>query len=114
MVDCTGDRLTWQLLLAASRLTGRRFLRVAVEGHGQYARVDVCPPFDGFDNLPSDGVRGMTLSEREGGCGDPISPTPPIAVIETAAIGARTAIRMLAGEPVPPAGERRELFPVVP
>jgi molybdopterin/thiamine biosynthesis adenylyltransferase len=114
VVDCTGDRLTWQLLLAASKVTGKRFLHVAVEGHGQYARVDVCPPFGGADELPNDGVRPMTLTELEGGCGDPVSPTPPVAAFEAAAIGARLAIRVLAGEPVPPGGERRELFPVGP
>lgn len=114
VVDCTGDRLTWQLLLAASGIAERRFLHVAVEGHGQYGRVDVCPPFDGAAALPADGVQLLALAEREGGCGDPVSPTPPVAAFETAAIGARLAIRILAGEPIPPAGERRELFPVNP
>jgi hypothetical protein len=114
VIDCTGDRLTWRLLLAASRITDRRFLHVAVEGHGQFGRVDVCPPFHGANPLPADDVQPMTLTEREGGCGDPISPTPPISAFETAAMGARLAVRMLAGEDIPSAGERRQLFPINP
>jgi hypothetical protein len=114
VIDCTGDRLTWRLLLAASRIADRRFLHVAGEGHGQFGRVDVCPPFHGADPLPADDLEPMILTEREGGCGDPISPTPPIAAFETAAMGARLAVRMLAGEDIPSAGERRQLFPINP
>lgn len=112
VVDCTGDRLTWHLLLDAARIADRRFLHVAVEGHGQFGRVDVCPPFHGSDPLPASDVQHMTLTQREGGCGDPISPTPPIAAFETAAMGARIAVRMLAGEVVSAAGERRPLFSI--
>ncbi|MFB9164185.1 ThiF family adenylyltransferase [Arthrobacter psychrochitiniphilus] len=114
VVDCTGDRLTWQLLLAAAEVTGRSFLHVAVVGHGQAGRVDICPPMDDADPIPESIVQPFAATEWEAGCGDPVSPTPPTAVIETAAMGARFAIRMLAGEAVPPAGESRELFPVSP
>lgn len=114
VVDCTGDRLTWQLLLAAAKIAGRSFLHVAVIGHGQVARIDICPPLEGTDPVAESVVQPLAATEWEAGCGDPVSPTPPTAVAETAAMGARFAIRMLAGEPVPPAGESRELFPVVP
>lgn len=114
VVDCTGDRLTWQLLLAAAEVTGRSFLHVAVIGHGQVGRVDICPPLEGTDPLAESVVQPLAATEWEAGCGDPVSPTPPTAVAETAAMGARFAIRMLAGESVLPAGESRELFPVVP
>jgi molybdopterin/thiamine biosynthesis adenylyltransferase len=110
VIDCTGDRLTFQLLITASEIAKSRFLHVAVEGHGQYARVDICPPFEEADPLPADGVLPVALDAQEGGCGDPISPTPPSASFETAAIGARIAINILAGERVEPAGERRRLF----
>lgn len=112
VVDCTGDRLTWQLLLAAADLVGVSFLHVAVVGHGQFGRVDVCPPLDGSAPLPEDEIGQVVEGEWEGGCGDPVSPTPPSAVVETAAMGARFAIRMLASEAVAPAGESRELFRV--
>lgn len=114
VVDCTGDRLTWQLLLAAAEVTGRSFLHVAVIGHGQVARVDICPPLEGADPVEKSVVQPFEATEWEAGCGDPVSPTPPTAVAETAAMGARFAIRMLAGESVLPAGESRELFPVAP
>lgn len=114
VVDCTGDRLTWQLLIAAADIAATSFLHVTVIGHGQVGRVDVCPPLDGADPLQEDPVQPFAGSEWEGGCGDPVSPTPPAAVVETAAMGARFAIRMLAGEPVSPAGESRELFPHLP
>lgn len=112
VVDCTGDRLTWQLLLAAAEVVGVSFLHVAIIGHGQVGRVDVCPPLGDTDPLPEDQVQVLAANEWEGGCGDPVSPTPPAAVVEIAAMGARFAIRMLAGEQVAPAGETRELFPV--
>jgi hypothetical protein len=113
VVDCTGDRLTWQLLMAAANIVGVSFLHVAVVGHGQFGRVDICPPLGGAAPLPEDKLHQLVPTEREGGCGDPVSPTPPAAVLETAAMGTRYVIRMLAGETVPPAGESRELFPVV-
>ncbi|MEU3332661.1 ThiF family adenylyltransferase [Glutamicibacter creatinolyticus] len=114
VVDCTGDRLTWQLLLAAAEVTGRSFLHVAVIGHGQVGRVDICPPLEGTDPLAESVIQPLAATEWEAGCGDPVSPTPPTAVAETAAMGARFAIRMLTGDSVLPAGESRELFPVVP
>jgi len=112
VVDCTGDRLTWQMMLAAAEIVGVPFLHVMVVGHGQFGRVDVCPPRNASASLPPDPVVSVSLTQREGGCGDPVSPTPPTAVVETAAMGARFAIRILAGEDVSPAGETREMFPV--
>lgn len=114
VVDCTGDRRLWHLFRAAADIVGVSFLHVAVIGHGQYGRADICPPLHGAAPLEEDPVAPITLSEWEGGCGDPVSPTPPTAVVETAAMGARFAIRILAGESVPPAGESRALFPDVP
>lgn len=114
VIDCTGDRLTFHLFEEAARLTGQRFLHVAVVGHGQYARIDICPPLDDADPLPADDTAPAGELAFEGGCGDPISPTPPVAVVETAAIGARLAIQLLAGEAVAPAGESRHLFAAMP
>lgn len=110
VLDCTGDRLTWQLMRAAADIVSVPFLHVAVVGHGQFGRVDVHPPLGGCAPLTEDEVDALPATGWEGGCGDPISPTPPAAVIETAAMGARFAIRMLAGEDVAPAGESRELL----
>lgn len=114
VVDCTGDRRMWHLMCEAADIVGVPFLHVAVIGHGQYGRVDICPPLHGAEPLDENPVKDVALTEWEGGCGDPVSPTPPSAVLETAAMGARFAIRMLAGENVPPAGESRALFPDVP
>lgn len=114
VVDCSGDRRLWHLMRAAADIAGTSFVHVAVIGHGQYGRVDIYPPLEGAEQLGEDPVVGVALSEWEGGCGDPVSPTPPTAVLETAGMGARFAIRMLAGEKVPPAGESRPLFPDVP
>lgn len=114
LIDCTGDRLTFQLFEEAARLTGQRFLHVAVVGHGQYARIDICPPLAGADPIPAETTEPTGPLDFEGGCGDPISPTPPAAVVETAAIGARLAIQLLTGEAVAPAGESRHLFAAMP
>lgn len=110
VIDCTGSRLVWHMLQHAADLSGARFLHVAVVGQGQFARVDICPPLDGATPLPPDPLEGTVGDEYETGCGDPISPTPPVAVIETAGMGARLAIKLLSGEPVPSAGESRALF----
>lgn len=114
VIDCTGDRLTWQLLIAAAEITEQSFLHVAVIGHGQAGRVDICPPLNGADPIEESKVQPLRATAWETGCGDPVSPTPPTAVAETASMGARFAIRMLVGEPVPPGGESRELFPLAP
>lgn len=44
----------------------------------------------------------------EGGCGEPVSPTPPFAVAEAAAMAVRHIVGYLTGEPASPAGEVRE------
>lgn len=107
VVDATADGAVAHLLLEATKLTGRRFLSVAVEGHGQYARADVIPTPVGQEPLQSDGVEEVELLVGAG-CGDPVSPTSPSAVIETASIGARLALAMLTGADVG-VGERRRL-----
>lgn len=110
VIDCTGSRLVWHMLQHAARLSGARFLHVAIVGQGQFGRADICPPLNAAEPLSMDPLEGAIEGEYETGCGDPISPTPPAAVIETAGMGARLAIRLLCGEEVPPAGESRALF----
>ncbi|MEP7191258.1 MAG: ThiF family adenylyltransferase [Actinomycetota bacterium] len=111
VINATGDRLTQQLLQFSAEILGKTFLQVCVEGHGQFARVDVCPPLDGAPPLTSDGLLPVDLTLREGGCGDPISPTPPSVCIEAACMGARHAIGLLTARPLHPAGERRPMGP---
>lgn len=112
VIDCTGSRLMWHMLQHAADLSDTRFLHVAVVGQGQFGRVDICPPLEGAAPLPLDSLQGTIEGEHETGCGDPVSPTPPAAVIETAGMGARLAISLLCGDPVPPAGESRALFEI--
>lgn len=109
VINATGDRLTQQTLQYAAEQLNKTFLAVCVEGHGQYARADVCPPLQGAKPLSSDGVAHIDLTLREGGCGDPVSPTPPSICIEAACIGTRHAMGLLTGQPVHAAGERRAM-----
>ncbi len=112
VINATGDRSTQRRLqYAADHLETTTFLAVYVEGHGQYARADVYPTLHGAPPLPTDGVDPVTVTLREGGCGDPVSTTPPSVCIEAASIGTRHAIGLLTGKPIHPAGERRPMGP---
>jgi len=105
VVDATGSGSVTAMLHEAARITGKTVLTVCVQNDGDVVRVDLLPPVHG-DPLPrTTPARDRQPAFYEAGCGDPVSPTPPHAVVQAAAIAARHAVGLLTGEPLHPAGE---------
>ncbi len=112
VVDATGDGAAAQLLLEAVRFAVHQsaFLSVAVEGAGQFARVELVPTPAGEASLSIAGVEPFDPL-ISGGCGSPISPTPPSAVLATAGLAARCSLALLRNESIG-AGRRESLEPI--
>lgn len=109
VLDATADGSASALLRYAAEERGVHVLSVCVQNDGQTLRVDVVPPLDGAGPLPETVRRPSTaVAAYEGGCGSPVSPTPPHAVVEAAAMAARHACGLLAGAPLSPSGEIRD------
>jgi hypothetical protein len=113
VVNATADFAITALFHKAADALGKSFLSAALQNDGNTFRIDVLPPIAGGTSLP-DSARSTNkpaVTYFEAGCGSPISPTPPNAVIEAAAATVRHAVGLLLKDPVSPSGEVRDLFP---
>jgi hypothetical protein len=109
VINATADFSVTALVQAAATYAGAHSLSICIQNAGLTLRLDVLPPISGLP-LPNSARPGEDASDYfEAGCGSPISPTPPPAVIEAAAVAARHAIGYLIGMPLDPAGEVREM-----
>ncbi|RMB57823.1 ThiF family adenylyltransferase [Tessaracoccus antarcticus] len=110
VVDATADGSVLAMLQDASVLTDSRFVTTCLQNDGRSMRVDIVPPLDGADAIPPTVLRPSSAPEVfEAGCGEPVSPTPPHAVAEAAAVTVRHLVGLLTGTPEAPAGEHRDL-----
>lgn len=106
VIDATARGSATAMLHEAGRITGNSVLSVCVQNDGDVTRVDLLPPIDGEEPLPrTPRAPHQHPDFYEGGCGDPVSPTPPDAVVQAAALAARHAIGLLTGRPLSNAGE---------
>lgn len=111
VINATADFSVTALLQAAAIDAGRHALSICIQNAGLTLRLDVLPPISGVA-LRNSARPGDPPDYFEAGCGSPISPTPPQAVIEAAAVAARHAVGYLIGTPLDPAGEVREMSEV--
>lgn len=111
VINATADFATTALLHVAAESIGTRILSAALQNTGATYRIDVLPPLDGATPQPSSTIAARSPSAEvfEAGCGSPISPTPPVAVIEAAAATVRHAIGLILKSPLNPAGEVRNI-----
>jgi len=110
VINATAEYPVTALLHAAARADGRHLVSVALQNDGDTLRVDILPPLSGESMPQSANPNGAAVTQNfEGGCGSPISPTPPFAVVEAAAVAVRHAVGLLVGHPLHPAGEVRDL-----
>lgn len=111
VVNATADFGTTALLHVTAESLGSQILSAAIQNEGATYRIDVLPPLDGGPALPPStiDVERSAPEVFEAGCGSPVSPTPPHAVIEAAAATARHAIGLLVKRPLHPSGETRIL-----
>lgn len=109
VIDATADGAATSLLHDAAKDTGAHVLSVCTQNDGDTVRVDLLPPLNHAAPLPETVQRdahGPAI--YEGGCGDPVSPTPPYAVIQAAALAVRHASAFLRGSPLHDSGEIRD------
>lgn len=111
VVDTSADFATTALLHVAARSAGKLIISVSIQNDGATFRVDVLPPLEGADPLPSSSVvfDQPPPAVFEAGCGSPISPTPPHAAVEAASVAVRHVIGLLIHSPLHPSGEVRDL-----
>lgn len=110
VVDATADGSVLAMLEDASTLTGSHFITTCLQNDGRSMRTDIIPPLDEADAIPPTVLRPSSAPEVfESGCGEPVSPTPPHAVAEAAALTVRHLVGLLAGTTESPAGEHRDL-----
>lgn len=111
VVNATADFATTALLHVTARALSTQIVSAAIQNGGTGYRIDVLPPLDGAEPLPPSSIAAdQSESELfEAGCGSPISPTPPHAVIEAAAATVRHAVGLLVDRPLHPSGETRDL-----
>ncbi|MES5825142.1 ThiF family adenylyltransferase [Streptomyces sp. RG80] len=105
VVDATADGIVTAMLHECANIIGRTVLSVCVQNDGEVCRVDLLPPLTGEPLEPTILKDSPHPAFYEAGCGDPISPTPPHAVVKAAALAATHAIGLLTGTPLTPAGE---------
>ncbi|MFE5729557.1 ThiF family adenylyltransferase [Streptomyces sp. NPDC056528] len=111
VVNATADFATTALLHLSAQTLGIHILSAALQNDGRTYRIDVLPPLGNAAPLPPSATSTDTETPPllEAGCGSPISPTPPHAVIEAAAATVRHAIGLLVNRPLHPAGETHNL-----
>lgn len=113
VINATADFSITALFRKAAEALNTNLLSTALKNDGNTYRIDVLPPLGGASSIPDStwSPARPGLSFFEAGCGSPISPTPPHAVIEAAAATVRHAVGLLLDDPVHPAGEVRNLMP---
>ncbi len=109
VINATADFSITALVRAAAIDAGSHALSICIQNAGMTLRLDVLPPTSGVALPNSARPDEDEYDYFEAGCGSPISPTPPQAVIEAAAVASRHAVAYLIGTPLDPAGEVREM-----
>lgn len=111
VINATADFAVTALLHAAATALNAHVLSAALQNKGSTFRIDILPPLRGGAPIPGSAIPGNQQDPEyyEAGCGGPISPTTPYAVVETAAATTRHAVGLLMGQPVHLSGEVRHL-----
>lgn len=94
VINATADFAVTALLHTAAAAIDKVTISVAMQNDGNTFRIDLLPPLDGSSPLPPSArpIDQTTTAVYDAGCGSPISPTPPHAVLEAAAATTRHAV----------------------
>jgi hypothetical protein len=107
VIDATANEVVTQLLAEAGRLTGKPILSTYLANQGRSKVVEILCASDGDRLVPQD-MPPVAADGVESGCGDPVSPTAPFAVIEVAGMACRIATAMLVDDTANAKSELRE------
>jgi hypothetical protein len=105
VVDATASGPTTAMLGFLAGTSDRPLVSICIQRDGGIVRGDRWPLVPDEKHASPVPPRESGLELREAGCGDPVSPAPPVAVLEAAALGWRMAADILTG--------RREFPPSV-
>jgi ThiF family len=109
VIDASADGAVTSLLRHAAEDAAAVVLTICTQNGGDTVRVDLLPPLAEASTLPATTQREPQQPEMyEGGCGSPVSPTPPYAATEAAALAVRHACQHLLGTPLVSDGEVHE------
>jgi molybdopterin/thiamine biosynthesis adenylyltransferase len=101
VIDATADTIASALLATVATHVQVPILSVCLQREGSVIRVDHFPqPAEATDVIPA--VAPLPYdpdAPREAGCGEPVSRTPPSAVVEAAAVACRHTVAVLLGPP---------------
>ena len=97
VIDATGDGPATALVCTASRILDEPSVTVCLQRGGTVARVDRFPLRNGESHSEALQPGEPDVVLREGGCGDPVSPTPPWACAAAAARAAGMVVDELSG-----------------
>jgi len=95
VIDATGNGPTSALITMTSRELERDALSACIQRGGTVIRVDRFPLRPGEVHSPVVPAGGPPSVDREAGCGDPVSPTPPWVCAAAAAHAAGMAADIL-------------------
>ncbi|WP_158252492.1 ThiF family adenylyltransferase [Cryobacterium sp. Y57] len=94
VIDATANEVVTQLLAEAGRVSGKSILSVYLANQGRSKVIEVLPCAIEARFIPQE-MAPAASDGVESGCGDPVSATPPFAVMEVAAMACRIATAML-------------------
>lgn len=98
VVDATANARATAMLGWAAEQTGRPMVSICLQREGALARADRFPLRGGEQHLDPVPLLPGPPPPRERGCGDPVSLTPPVAVLAAAELGCRLALDQLTGD----------------
>lgn len=99
VIDATASARTTSLLTWQAQTAGTPFLTVCLQRQGALARVDRYPLRTGESHLPAPADDSPAPALRERGCDQPVSPTPPAAVISAVELATRAVLDQLQDMP---------------
>jgi len=95
VIDAAADGGATSLLEHLANVTGKIFIKAALHRDGGILRIDRLGPGTASERPGPIPDLGDGAALREAGCGDPISPTPPSAVIAAASAACRMTVDTL-------------------
>ncbi len=98
VLDATANQLATALLISGGKALQRLVVSVCLQNDGTMVRVDRVPLREAEIHAPPvEPARSSGVELREGGCGDPISPTAMWAVVRAASEAVAVVCDLLSG-----------------
>lgn len=95
VIDATASGPTTSMLADLAAAAGRPLISVCIQREGDVIRADRWPLRPGERHAPPVPPKTSAADLREAGCGDPVSPAPPVSPAEAAALAWRISADVL-------------------